>query len=192
MMRFFFAMAALVLAALNSGCASPETRDDVPIERSYQEMTETVKLTDLEGQWFGNNSLWVMPEDPVRESDSEASVTIAVHGTVALITYTWAYEGTPQEGTLLVRTGPEDVETVLVDPWHTGGKFMTFSSEGATEDLVDVRGSYAAPPGPDWGWRIILRADSADEFLMLMYNITPDGEEAPAVEARYTRVGAGR
>lgn len=52
---------------------------------------------------------------------------------------------------------------------------------------VAVEGSYPAPPGPDWGWRITLEQPSADALLMRMYNITPDGTAALAVEASYSR-----
>ncbi len=55
-----------------------------------------------------------------------------------------------------------------------------------------VKGSYAAPPGPDWGWRITIKPPinapgSGESFRMTMHNITPDGEEMLAVEAAYTR-----
>ncbi len=155
-------------------------------------MNERAKLTELVGRWSGVNRLWVMPGDPVRESETSASVAVAARGALASITYTWAYEGKPQEGVLMVRTesDPDDVGVVWVDSWHTGNKFMLFRNEGGKEGLVEVRGTYAAPPGPDWGWRIVLGADSADEFRIVMYNITPDGQETLAVEARYTRVEA--
>ena len=84
-------------------------------------------------------------------------------------------------------TGADDVEVVWVDSWHTSSKFMLFRGEDDKEGLVAVHGTYSAPPGPDWGWRIVLGADSANEVHILMYNITPDGQEALAVEARYVR-----
>ncbi len=154
-------------------------------------MNDTGKLGGIAGQWSGTNQLWVMPGDPVRESETSATVAFTARGSIAVISYTWDYEGEPQEGTLMVRSGeatPDDVEVVWVDSWHTAKKFMLFKSDSEHEGLVAVRGSYAAPPGPDWGWRIVLDADSANEFHILMYNITPDGQEALAVEARYARV----
>jgi hypothetical protein len=65
-------------------------------------------------------------------------------------------------------------------------KYMT--CEGmATDANVDVRGSYAAPPGPDWGWRTIIDRNNRDLFRLVMYNITPEGEEQIAVETLYGR-----
>ena len=56
-----------------------------------------------------------------------------------------------------------------------------------TEGSVSIQGSYAAPPGPDWGWRILIEPRQADSFWMVMYNISPEGREALAVEATYAR-----
>jgi hypothetical protein len=50
-----------------------------------------------------------------------------------------------------------------------------------------VRGSYAAAPGPDWGWRTVIETAEDDSLRMVMYNLTPDGQEYLAVEAVYRR-----
>jgi hypothetical protein len=190
-MRFFPVIAAVVLTVFGSGFASRVSQADEAdsADRSKQAVSERVKLTELAGQWSGVNRLWVYPGDPVRESETKASVEFAARGALAMITYTWAYEGGPQEGILMVRTetDADDVEVVWVDSWHTSSKFMLFRGEEDKEGLVAVHGTYSAPGGPDWGWRIVLGADSADEIHILMYNITPDGQEALAVEARYVR-----
>jgi hypothetical protein len=53
-------------------------------------------------------------------------------------------------------------------------------------NFLAATGRYAAPPGPDWGWRIELVGEGPDVLVLRMLNITPDGEEALAVEARLT------
>ena len=181
MAKHLLLFAAMVPMALGYGCVSAGNDVD--------QTMQSTKLTGLVGQWQGDNKLWFMPGDPVRESKATAAVVCSEGGNVVVINYTWSYEGKPQEGTLVVRanSAAEDVEVVLVDTWHTAGKFMMFQKDDAHDGLVAVRGSYAAPPGPDWGWRIVVASDSVDEFHMLMFNITPDGEEAPAVEARFRR-----
>jgi len=45
------------------------------------------------------------------------------------------------------------------------------------------RGSYAAPPGPDWGWRTVIEIPDDDSFRMVMYNVSPEGKEELAVNA---------
>jgi hypothetical protein len=191
MMRLSSLVAATLLAVLTAGCASHEgpTGGTDPRDASTHVMSEHVTLSDLVGRWSGANKLWFMPGEPVRESDATASVSLTAGGAFAVIAYTWSYEGDAQDGTLMLRAAPDadDVQVVWVDSWHTGGKFMQFQPEDGRDGLVAVRGSYKAPPGPDWGWRVVLEADGADAFRILMDNITPEGEEAPAVAASFTR-----
>jgi hypothetical protein len=57
---------------------------------------------------------------------------------------------------------------------------------------LTLSGTYAAPPGPDWGWRIEITAGpGVDALRITMHNIWPDGErEETAVEAVYTRLAS--
>jgi len=184
-----------VLACLLTGCASAGGRAMATpsVEKADVAMEEHTELTDLVGSWSGRNQLWLMPGDPVRESKTQASVTSTAHGVLVSLAYSWDYEGQPQEGVLLLRNHLDaaKVEVVWLDSWHTRNEFMLFAADADHQGLVAVRGSYAAPPGPDWGWRIGLHADGADAFSVRMYNISPEGQEALAVDARYTRDPGG-
>jgi hypothetical protein len=74
-----------------------------------------------------------------------------------------------------------------IDSWHMGPAVMAcYGSVSATP--LSVRGSYSAPPGPDWGWRIDLATDGRDTLAVTMYNISPTGKEELAVEATYGRI----
>ena len=55
------------------------------------------------------------------------------------------------------------------------------------DGTLAVQGTYPAPTGPDWGWKIVLDPSLPDGLRMTMINISPDGEEALAVEAVYKR-----
>jgi hypothetical protein len=46
---------------------------------------------------------------------------------------------------------------------------------------LSVRGTYAAPPGPDWGWRIEIVPDT-HALRITHYSIHPDGTEDFAAE----------
>jgi hypothetical protein len=72
-----------------------------------------------------------------------------------------------------------------IDSWHNGDAVMACEGTGS-DGRVDVRGSYPAPSGPDWGWRIRVEPGSGS-LVIRMDNVSPDGEEYPAVEASYRR-----
>lgn len=63
---------------------------------------------------------------------------------------------------------------------------MPCTGRGA-ERAADLRGSYEAPPGPDWGRRITIRSVSAAELQIVMHNISPEGQEDLAVQLDYRR-----
>ena len=103
--------------------------------------------------------------------------------------YTWAYHGTPQDGSLLIgfTSGPAVVTAQWIDTWHMGESVMSCHGTADPSGSIIVRGTYAAPPGADWGWRIVLEPPDARTVRLVMYNVSPDGHEELAVEADYTR-----
>jgi hypothetical protein len=150
-------------------------------------MASIDSVIKLAGTWTGTNRLWMMPGDPVRESASTATVTPVAKGGFARIDYTWSFEGKPHEGSLLVGIDKAKGRAIAVfcDSWHMSETFMVCEGDevGGT---ISVTGSYAAPPGPDWGWRTVIEP-ADDAFRLAMYNIEPDGEEALAVETVFSR-----
>ena len=146
-------------------------------------------MSKIIGNWQGRNNLWLFPGDPVHESDSTAEVQMIAQNQFTEIRYSWAYDGEPQEGRLYLGQPSEDgdVEAVWFDSWHLKGTFMVFKGSADPNGVVSVLGSYAAPPGPDWGWEITIEPIETDEFYLRMYNITLEGEKTPAVEVKYSR-----
>lgn len=147
-------------------------------------------LAGLAGAWTGTNHLWFKPSDPVFESPTTVTVAPTAQGVATLFQYTWNHEGTPHAGVMLVphaATTPEQDALTWIDSFHTGGIFTHFRGGPTEAGSLSVLGSYAAPEGPPWGWRITLEPDEGEAFTLRMYNITPEGEEMLAVEARYTR-----
>ncbi|MDQ5870588.1 MAG: DUF1579 domain-containing protein [Acidobacteriota bacterium] len=147
-------------------------------------------LLALAGKWSGTYRLIVDPADPVRVSPSTLLVAPIAGARFARFDYQWGYEGQPQDGSLLVGYEKERgvVTAVWVDSWHMASKAMVCEgSSGLGGGRVELRGTYAAPPGPDWGWRTVLDRGQGDTFRMVMYNVSPDGHEDLAVEAVYRR-----
>lgn len=147
-------------------------------------------LKSLEGEWQGTNRLYMewTPENPIRDSESVATVSLAAGGHFLEIEYDWVFDGNRQEGMLLVSVGKEsDAQTAWIDSFHQSGGFMV-SKGNLLETTVDVSGSYSVPGHPDWGWRTIFETSGPDEFTITMYNLSPEGVQHNAVEAKYERV----
>ena len=66
---------------------------------------------------------------------------------------------------------------------------MQLTGKTKPDGSAVVDGSYAAPPGPDWGWRITIQPLENEQFKLIMHNVTPDGAAMLAVEAVFSRAG---
>lgn len=152
-------------------------------------MSIPVRLAGAIGHWEGRNKLWFEPHSAAIECASTAEVRGEAAGRMLALRYTWTHDGKPCEGILLfgddAKAGRCDM--AWADSFHNGHRLMPLTGPAAGEGVPDVRGRYAAPPGPDWGWRITLEHPAADALVLRMYNVTPDGTEALAVEASYAR-----
>ena len=151
-------------------------------------MNELSEILSLAGRWTGTYRLILDPSTPVRVSPTSATLSPVAGGRFARLDYDWGDEGKRQDGSLLVGFEKEEsvATAVWVDSFHMSNKFMVCEGK-ARGGSVDVSGSYAAPPGPDWGWRTTLGPGPDGSLRMVMYNVTPDGEEYLAVEADYRR-----
>ena len=75
-----------------------------------------------------------------------------------------------------------------VDSFHTGTSVI-FSTAAAQASQFWLLGSYGdGQQGPPWGWRTDIDQPDIDTLVITMFNISPQGEEARAVETRYRRV----
>ena len=146
-------------------------------------------LSACAGTWHGTSTLQDPHSGTAAESSSTLSVTAAPGG--VRLDYTWAYQGKPQQGSILFGTDDAAgaVSARWTDTWHTGNQPMTCSGLKPGGSALSVRGAYAAPPGPDWSWRIDVTPD-ADQLRIVMHNVWPQeqgGKEELAVEAVYER-----
>ncbi len=130
------------------------------------------------GHWQGTNKLWFEPGGECHQSPISLTAN-AVRDQLLEVAYEWQYQNQPKIGRLMVSlTGNT---AAWYDSFHFDSDLWVCDVEQQAEGL-NLSGTYPAPPGPDWGWRITLGKDLG-QFLMRMYNITPEGEEALAVEA---------
>jgi hypothetical protein len=151
-------------------------------------MSVNEKLAALVGEWKGTNRLYMSPNEPALESDSNALVALRINGQFLGITYDWVYEGTQHEGLLILGCDSKSdaVQSVWTDSWHMSHKFMLCDGTIDGNGKVDIKGYYAVPDHPDWGWRTeIIPGDAS--FKYSMYNVSPEGMEELAVETEFLR-----
>ncbi len=145
---------------------------------------------NLLGNWAGSNLLrlsWLTPSD--FHSPSRMSVKHVAKGKFLTFTYTWNHEDVAHEGVILLGYDEKQkmATAAWVDSWHMSSKIMACEGAIDSQGAIDIRGSYEAPPGPDWGWRIVITPKSGKELQLVMYNISPEGVEDLAVQADYKR-----
>jgi hypothetical protein len=170
-----------------AACAGEPPGDEQQQEVSVSALSS---LARLEGRWVGTNNLWLSPDQAeARVSEATMTVTEVGQGRFVSLAYTWADEGKPQDGLLVIGYDePRAVVTAYwLDSWHMGNTVMSCEGTVDQDGVVEVGGPYAAPPGPDWGWTIRIEPGD-DSFRFLMYNVTPEGESALAVETVFSPV----
>jgi hypothetical protein len=98
--------------------------------------------------------------------------------------------GSPQEGLILIGFDDQQqvVQGVWIDSWHMGEQMMICKGRRNPGGIITLRGSYPAPPGPDWDWQIELYPDETRRLRMLMFNINPDGDIFLAVQAELSLI----
>ena len=147
------------------------------------------------GNWRGTSTL----TDPQNGLDdtcaSTATAGPALQETFVRITYAWEYRGKAQEGLIMIAHDPKGTACQLYwgDTFHMGRAIMTLHGDVDSAAVGDAHGaslsaigSYPAPTGPDWGWRIDV-ACGPKTLRITMYNISPDGHEEIAVRGEYSR-----
>lgn len=146
-------------------------------------------LIEAAGSWTGESTLhmsWMPPGEQTETSKSSLHLEVSGDGAYATLTYTWAYKGKPQEGTLLLASDKNsNVSGGWADTWHQNTAVMCLSGK-ATPESVPLNGKYSVPGHPDWGWRVQI-TPTPERMSLQMVNISPDDKEEPAVTATYTR-----
>ena len=144
--------------------------------------------TALIGEWRGTKQLYLEPPPAAAASSPSALSVVPVAGDSFLrFDYDWAFEGEAQSGVLLLGVDEEDAASAAwVDSFHMSSKIMCCTGT-ASANAIELSGTYAAPPGPDWGWRIAVSSVSSAALQIVMHNISPEGQEDLAVQIDYTR-----
>src|SRR5215203_6043925 len=148
-------------------------------------------LEKLVGKWCGVNRLhttWI-PENPARETSSIATVELTARGRFLKIEYDWTFDEAVQEGLILIgdEKDTDSIKAFWIDSWHLSDKFLVSEGRRAKNGAISLKGFYAVPDHPEWGWRTVIEPERDEAFKIVMYNVSPEGEEALAVEMELKR-----
>ncbi|MDI1445491.1 DUF1579 family protein [Polyangium sp. 6x1] len=156
----------------------------------YEFDREHERLAKLVGPWRGTaQTIMGPPGTTPIEAAWEGRIAAVLGGRFVRFEYRSSVEGKPIAGEMLIafESGEKLWRISWVDSFHTGTMILVSVSEGGGTD-INVRGSYFAAPGhPHWGWRTVVDDSQADRLEIRMYNIKPDGQEAPGVLISLTR-----
>lgn len=152
-------------------------------------MAVPLNLGRLSGRLVGTNRLWLDPDAPPRESPASAVLAEVARGTYLSLSYTWEMDGEPQEGLMLVgrQADSDAANSVWIDSFHAADKPLVSTGSVRADGVIEVVGSYEAPPGPDWRWRTTIEDTDGGSIRVVMYNVSPEGREDLAVEMALAR-----
>jgi len=136
------------------------------------------------GNWHGTKKMWLTPDKKYRESEITAEISDTALGRCAVIKYSWSFASELQEGLLLLNTdfGKGNIQAAWVDSFHMANGIMILDGQFTDKNTIDLMGKYSSPPGPDWGWRIVISFSEEHTMKLTNYNVTPDGIEQLAIE----------
>lgn len=153
-------------------------------------------LEALVGTWDAKTKFWPAPDAPVQASSGLAKNSSILDGRFVQVTYQSEFMGQPFSGMGFM--GYDNYQQKYVDVWIDTMGTMMMTSEGTCDGsgkVITMRGEYADPmSGGGKSVRSVYRFVDPNEYVLEMYDTTPEGKEFKSLEITHTRKGseAGR
>jgi hypothetical protein len=146
------------------------------------------QLLACAGTWDGTNRVQVELDSPIEESASRLTVTRVLGNSFIRMDHAWSWKDKPQTGSFLIGFNPKSADASIhwIDTWHNGRRVMPLAATFDPAGALIANGHFPVAGGPDWGWRIEIRATS-DQLKIDMFCLDPNGKEEGYVWSNFTR-----